>query len=132
MVACCRPRVQGVGGAITLAAGFAVMLPEFPPTRRSTPIGIAGAAGALGAVVGPVVGSLLIDLVSWRGVFWVNVPLCLLVIALGPRYLSESKDPEATGRIDWLGVRSAPQRLRRSCSPSCRRRPGGSTSESSA
>ena len=73
--------VQGVGGAITLAAGFAVMLPEFPPTRRSTPIGIAGAAGALGAVVGPVVGSLLIDLVSWRGVFWVNVPLCLLVIA---------------------------------------------------
>ena len=36
--------------------------------------------------------------------FWVNVPLCLLVIALGPRYLSESKDPEATGRIDWLGV----------------------------
>lgn len=96
--------VQGVGGAITLAAGFAVMLPEFPPTRRSTPIGIAGAAGALGAVVGPVVGSMLIDLVSWRGVFWVNVPLCLLVIALGPRYLSESKDPEATGRIDWLGV----------------------------
>ena len=96
--------VQGVGGAITLAAGFAVMLPEFPPTRRSTPIGIAGAAGALGAVVGPVVGSLLIDLVSWRGVFWVNVPLCLLVIALGPRYLSESKDPDATGRIDWLGV----------------------------
>ena len=95
---------QGGGGAITLAAGFAVMLPEFPPTRRSTPIGIAGAAGALGAVVGPVVGSLLIDLVSWRGVFWVNVPLCLLVIALGPRYLSESKDPEATGRIDWLGV----------------------------
>ena len=96
--------VQGVGGAITLAAGFAVMLPEFPPTRRSTPIGIAGAAGAFGAVVGPVVGSLLIDLVSWRGVFWVNVPVCLLVIALGPRYLSESKDPDATGRIDWLGV----------------------------
>ena len=96
--------VQGVGGAITLAAGFAVMLPEFPPTRRSTPIGVAGAAGALGAVVGPVAGSLLIDLVSWRGVFWFNVPLCLLVIALGPRYLSESKDPEATGRIDWLGV----------------------------
>ncbi|MEO0494818.1 MAG: MFS transporter, partial [Actinomycetota bacterium] len=96
--------VQGVGGSITMAAGFAVMLPEFPPTRRSTPIGIAGAAGALGAVVGPVVGSLLIDLVSWRGVFWINVPLCLLVLALGPRYLSESKDPDATGHIDWVGV----------------------------
>lgn len=96
--------VQGVGGSITMAAGFAVMLPEFPPTRRSTPIGIAGAAGALGAVVGPVVGSLLIDAFSWRGTFWINVPLCLLVLAIGPRYLSESKDPAATGRIDWLGV----------------------------
>ncbi|MEM9521706.1 MAG: MFS transporter [Actinomycetota bacterium] len=96
--------VQGVGGSITMAAGFAVMLPEFPPTRRSTPIGIAGAAGALGAVVGPVVGSLLIDAFSWRGTFWINVPLCLLVLAIGPRYLSESKDPSATGRIDWLGV----------------------------
>ena len=96
--------VQGVGGnsgSITAKPAANVIA---PPTRRSTPIGIAGAAGALGAVVGPVVGSLLIDLVSWRGVFWVNVPLCLLVIALGPRYLSESKDPEATGRIDWLGV----------------------------
>ena len=96
--------VQGVGGSITMAAGFAVMLPEFPPTRRSTPIGISGAAGALGAVVGPVVGSLLIDAFSWRGIFWINVPLCLLALALGPRYLSESRDPEATGRIDWLGV----------------------------
>jgi EmrB/QacA subfamily drug resistance transporter len=96
--------VQGVGGSVTMAAGFAVMLPEFPPTRRSTPIGISGAAGALGAVVGPVVGSLLIDVFSWRGIFWVNVPLSVLALVLGPRYLSESRDPDATGRIDWVGV----------------------------
>jgi len=96
--------VQGLGGAVTMAAGFAVMLPEFPPARRSTPIGIAGAAGALGAVIGPVVGSVLIDLYSWRAIFWLNVPLCILVLIIGPRLLSESKDPEATGRIDWLGV----------------------------
>ena len=96
--------VQAIGGAITLAAGFAVMLPEFPPSRRGTPIGIAGATGGLGAVVGPVVGSLLIDVWSWRGIFWMNVPLCLLVLVLGPRWLSESKDPNATGRIDPIGV----------------------------
>ena len=87
-----------------MAAGFAVMLPEFPPTRRSTPIGISGAAGALGAVVGPVVGSLLIDAFSWRGIFWINVPLCVLALVLGPRFLSESRDPQATGKIDWVGV----------------------------
>jgi len=96
--------VQAVGGSITLAAGFAVMLPEFPPTRRSTAIGIAGATGALGAVVGPVVGSLLIDLFSWRAIFWMNVPLCILVLVIGPRLLSESRDPNATGRIDPIGV----------------------------
>jgi EmrB/QacA subfamily drug resistance transporter len=96
--------VQAVGGSITSAAGFAVFLPEFPAARRSTAIGIAGATGALGAVVGPVVGSVLIDLFSWRAIFWLNVPLCALVLVLGPRLLSESRDPSATGRIDLLGV----------------------------
>lgn len=96
--------VQGIGGSITMAAGFAVMLPEFPPTRRATAIGVSGAAGSLGAVVGPFVGSILIDAFSWRSVFWLNVPLCALVLVLGPRYLRESRDPDASGRVDPVGV----------------------------
>lgn len=96
--------VQGIGGAIVSAAGFAVMLPGFPPSRRSTAIGIAGAMGALGSVVGPGVGSFLIDAFSWRAIFMMNVPLCLLVLLLGPRLLAESKDPDATGKIDLAGV----------------------------
>ena len=96
--------VQGIGGAVTSAAGFAVMLPEFPASRRSTAIGIAGATGALGAVAGPAVGSLLIDLFSWRGIFWLNVPLCIVVLIIGPKFLNESSDPNATGRIDPIGV----------------------------
>jgi EmrB/QacA subfamily drug resistance transporter len=96
--------LQGVGGAVVSAAGFAVMLPGFPPARRSTAIGIAGAMGALGSVVGPAVGSFLIDAFSWRAIFTINVPLCLVVLALGPRLLAESRDPNATGRIDLIGV----------------------------
>ena len=96
--------IQAVGGAITTAAGFAVMLPEFPSAKRSTAIGIAGATGALGAVVGPAIGSLLIDLFSWQAIFWLNVPLCMLVLVIGPKFLNESSDPEATGKIDLLGV----------------------------
>ena len=96
--------VQALGGSIVTAAGFAVFLPDFPPQRRATAIGLAGMTGALGGVTGPVVGSLLIDVWSWRGIFWLNAPLCLLVVLLGPRYLSESRDPEATGRIDGVGV----------------------------
>jgi len=96
--------LQGIGGAIVSAAGFAVMLPGFPPARRSTAIGIAGAMGAMGSVVGPALGSFLIDAFSWRAIFVMNVPLCLLVLVLGPRLLPESRDPNATGRIDLIGV----------------------------
>lgn len=96
--------VQAVGGAVTTASGLAVMLPEFPPARRSTAIGIAGGIGAMGAVAGPAIGSILIDLFGWRGIFWINLPLCLLVLILGPRFLNESSDPRATGRIDPIGV----------------------------
>ncbi len=96
--------VQAVGGAIVLASSFAVMLPDFPPSKRSTAIGFAGATGALGAVVGPALGSVLIEASSWRAIFLMNVPLSLLVLVLGPRFLRESKDPNATGRIDLIGV----------------------------
>jgi len=95
---------QATGGAITMATSFAVMLPDFPPARRSTAIGIAGAAGSLGAVVGPAFGAFLIDAFNWRAIFLVNVPLCILVLVIGPRFLRESSDPDATGRIDLFGV----------------------------
>lgn len=96
--------VQAVGGSIVTAAGFAVFLPEFPANRRATAIGLAGMTGGLGGLTGPVIGSVLIDLWSWRGIFWLNAPLCVLVVVLGPRFLTESRDPDATGRIDVVGV----------------------------
>ncbi len=96
--------IQGAGGAVTMSSAFAVMLPDFPPARRSTAIGFAGATGSLGALMGPALGSILIDLFSWRAIFLINVPLCLLVLVLAPRWLRESRDPDATGRIDLIGV----------------------------
>lgn len=96
--------VQGVGGAIIAPTAIAVVLPAFPPGKRSTVIGLTGATGALGAVAGPAVGAFLTDAWSWRGLFWINVPLCLIVLAIAPRLLVESKNPNATGRIDLLGV----------------------------
>lgn len=96
--------VQGVGGAVVAASSFAVMLPEFPSSRRSTAIGFAGATGALGAVVGPALGSVLIEAFSWRAIFLINVPLSLIVLIISPKFLRESKDPNATGKIDGLGV----------------------------
>ena len=96
--------VQGVGGAIILATAIAVVLPDFPANRRSTVIGIIGATGSLGAVVGPALGAVLTDVWSWRGIFWINVPLAIVVLTVGPRLLRESKNPDATGKIDLVGV----------------------------
>ncbi|MDH3683318.1 MAG: MFS transporter, partial [Acidimicrobiia bacterium] len=96
--------VQAIGGAVISPTALAVVLPEFPPEKRSTAIGLLGATGGLGAVFGPAIGSVLIDVWSWRGIFWINVPVCLLVLAVSPRLLRESKNPNATGRIDLFGV----------------------------
>ncbi|MFW2332720.1 MFS transporter [Ilumatobacter sp.] len=96
--------VQGVGGAIIAPTAIAVVLPDFPPNKRSTVIGITGATGALGAVVGPALGAFVTDVWSWRGIFWINVPISLLVLALAPSLLRESKNPAATGNVDLVGV----------------------------
>lgn len=96
--------VQGVGSAIIAPTAIAVVLPEFAPNKRSTIIGITGATGALGAVVGPALGAFLTDVWSWRGIFWINVPLSIIVLVLAPRLLRESQNPNATGKIDLVGV----------------------------
>jgi len=96
--------VQAVGGAIIAPTALAVILPDWPANRRSMVIGLAGATGALGAVAGPAIGSVLIDAFSWRAIFWINVPICMVVLAISPRLLRESRNPAATGRIDLLGV----------------------------
>lgn len=96
--------LQGVGGAIIAPTAIAVVLPAFPPNKRSTVIGVTGATGALGAVAGPALGAFLTDAWSWRGIFWINVPISILVLVLAPRLLHESKNERATGRVDLVGV----------------------------
>lgn len=96
--------VQATGGATLTPASLAMALPAFPLARRSVAIGIWGAMGALGAAFGPSIGALLIDLVNWRMIFLINVPLGIVVLFLTPRFASESRDESATGRFDLVGV----------------------------
>lgn len=56
------------------------------------------------SAVGPVAGGWLIEHVSWRAVFFLNVPLASIVIAASARFMSESRDMSRTGRIDWAGA----------------------------
>lgn len=96
--------LQAVGGAVLMPASLALVLPEFPNSRRSMAVGFWGATGSLGAAFGPSLGSVLIRLGSWRLVFLINVPICLAVLFLARKIFNESRNPDASGRIDLLGV----------------------------
>ncbi len=95
--------LQAIGGALLVPAALALVLPEFPPEKRSAAIGISGAVGGLGAAFGPVLGGVLVDNFGWRSVFTVNLPILLLAFVLGARVLRESRDATATRLPDPLG-----------------------------
>jgi EmrB/QacA subfamily drug resistance transporter len=95
--------LQALGGALVIPSSLALVLPEFPPNRRSAAIGISGAVGGIAAATGPSLGSLLVQSVSWRAVFFINVPLVAGAWLFGRSLLRESRDPNATGLPDLLG-----------------------------
>jgi len=95
--------VQGVGGALLVPASLALLLPEFPLSKRATAVGMWAACGAIASATGPSIGAVLIDGPGWRWVFFVNLPFCLAAIWFGRRVLIESKG-DARGRVDALGV----------------------------
>ncbi len=96
--------LQGIGGSILSPASLAMVLPDFPAERRSLVIGIWGASAALGAAIGPSIGAIILDLLTWRWVFLVNVPIGLAILIVTPRFVRESRDPDARGGYDLVGV----------------------------
>ena len=100
--------IQGVGGAMTEGTGMAIMASAFPAKERGKAVGgIMGVVG-LGILVGPALGGVLVDALSWRYVFLINVPLVLLGIAIGMTVLEggrASRGPgDRTSSFDWLGA----------------------------
>ena len=96
--------VQGIGASILGPSSLAMILPAFPATKRSLVIAVWGASAALGAAIGPTMGAILIDALSWRWVFFVNVPVGALILATTPRFVRETRDPDARGGFDVVGV----------------------------
>ena len=95
--------VQGVGGALLVPASLALLLPEFPLSKRATAVGMWAACGAIASATGPSLGALLIEGPGWRWVFFVNLPFCLVAAWFGRSVLVESKG-DAKGRVDVVGV----------------------------
>src|SRR5262245_44461118 len=96
--------VQGVGAAFLVPGSLAIISATFDDADRGRAIGTWSGFSAITSAIGPVAGGWLIEHVSWRAVFFINVPLAIIVLALSARFMSESRDPSRTSRIDWIGA----------------------------
>ena len=95
--------VQGVGGALLVPGSLAIISASFNEEERGQAIGTWSGFTAITAAIGPVLGGWLIEHVSWRAVFFINVPLALIVLALVYLHVPESRDEESRG-LDWIGA----------------------------
>ncbi len=93
---------QGVGGAIMFAVSLALLADAFRGKDRGVAFGVWGAITGLAVAVGPVVGGVLTSGLSWRWIFFVNLPIGLAAILLTFMRVRESRDPRPR-RPDWLG-----------------------------
>ncbi len=94
--------VQGAGAAMVMPLGLALLNAAVPPQRRGWAMGIFGGATGLAAAMGPVLGGAITQGIAWQWIFWLNVPLGVIAIALVLRHLDESYGPRAA--LDLLGL----------------------------
>lgn len=95
--------VQGVGAALLVPGSLAIISNSFSENERGRAIGTWSGFSAITTGAGPVLGGWLIEHISWRAVFFINVPIAFIVILISLRHVAESSN-ETKGRIDWIGA----------------------------
>jgi EmrB/QacA subfamily drug resistance transporter len=95
---------QGVGGALLVPGSLAIISAAFPADERGKAIGTWAGFSALTTAAGPVLGGWLVDALSWRAIFFINVPIALLTLGLVFWQLPESRDASEDGTVDWRGA----------------------------
>ncbi|MBZ5739384.1 MFS transporter [Nocardioides mangrovi] len=93
---------QGIGGAAMFATALAILGTAYTGRDRGVAFGAFGATTGVAVAIGPVLGGVLVSGLSWRWIFFVNLPICLVALAITLRKVRESHDPRA-GRPDWIG-----------------------------
>jgi EmrB/QacA subfamily drug resistance transporter len=95
--------VQGLGAALLVPGSLAIISSSFGVEDRGRAIGTWSGFSAITAALGPVLGGWLIETISWRAVFFINLPLALLVIVISLRHVPESASKNKK-RLDWWGA----------------------------
>lgn len=96
--------VQGIGGALLVPGSLALISNSFASERRGQAIGTWSGFTSVTSVLGPVLGGWLVQYLSWRWVFFINVPLALIVISVSLWQVPESHNEQAQGKLDWPGA----------------------------
>src|SRR5438105_14451609 len=92
--------LQGLGAAFLVPGSLAIISATFDGAERGRAIGTWSGFSAITSAIGPVAGGWLIEHVSWRAVFFLNMPLAAIVIVLSARFMAESRDASRSARID--------------------------------
>ena len=95
--------LQGVGAALLLATGTAMLTDAVPPDQRGRALGLGAVSIALGTSVGPTLGGLITEHWSWRWIFYVNVPVGLIALVAARRFLPRGGG-RSQGRFDPIGA----------------------------
>ena len=91
--------LQGLGGALLVPASLAIITATFDEEQRGRAIGIWAATSGLGAAFGPLLAGALVDSLSWRWIFYVNVPLAITTLVLTAKFMPETRDESATKHL---------------------------------
>jgi len=96
--------LQGFAGALLVPGSLAILAATFEGAARGKAVGTWTAWTGIATVIGPAGGGALIEALSWRAIFWVNIPLIAVTALLALRSVEESSDPDADRAIDWAGI----------------------------
>jgi EmrB/QacA subfamily drug resistance transporter len=96
--------LQGVAGALLVPGSLAIVAATFEGPARGQAVGTWTAWTGIATVLGPAGGGALVEALSWRAIFWVNIPLIAATVALTLHAVKETRDMEAFRGVDWLGI----------------------------
>jgi EmrB/QacA subfamily drug resistance transporter len=96
--------LQGFGGGMIMPVGMALLAQTAGPHRVGRVMAVVGAPMLLGPILGPVIGGLIVDSVSWRWIFYVNVPIAVVALGLASRLLHADAGRADAGKLDWTGL----------------------------
>ncbi len=95
--------IQGAGAAMLFSISSALIFATTPPAERGQAMGYLGATVAIGSIAGPIVGGFVVDTLGWQYIFFINIPIGLLLIAAAAAYLRIDEKRTAALSLDWYG-----------------------------